>query len=75
MNNLKLIGKTQEELKSQVPTVKNFSDNIHIEFRLVRYAKIVFKKRKLVYLQNLMLYINREIQQPELGKTYKCLGT
>jgi hypothetical protein len=68
MNNLKLIRKTEKELKSQVPIIKNFSDNIHVEFRLVKCAKIVFKKRKLVHFQNLMLYTNREIQQPELEK-------
>jgi hypothetical protein len=71
---LKLIGKTEEELKNQVQTFKNFSDDIHIEFRLVNCVKIVFNRGKLVYLQNLILYINREIQQLELGKTYKCLG-
>ena len=70
---MKLIGKGEEELKNQVQTVKNFIDDIHIEFRLVKCEKIVFKKGKLVYLKNVILYIKREIQQLELGKTYECL--
>jgi len=71
------MGKPDEELKNQAQTVKKFIDDIHIEFRLVKCATIVFKKGKLVYqyLHNLILYIKREIQQLELGKTYKRLGT
>jgi len=58
MNNLKLMGKTEEKLKNQVQ-LKIFIDDIRIEFRLVKRAKIVFKKGKLVYLQNLILCIKR----------------
>lgn len=39
MNNLKLIGKREEQLKNQVETVKNFSDDIHKEFQLLKCAK------------------------------------
>jgi hypothetical protein len=45
-----------------------------MEFGLDKCAKIVFKKGKLVHLQNLVVDINREIQEPEHGKTYKYLG-
>ena len=38
-------------------------------------VKIVFKKGKLVHLQNLVIDINREVQELEQGKTYKYLGT
>jgi hypothetical protein len=34
-----------------------------MEFGLFKYAKIVSKKGKLVYSQNLTLDINREIQE------------
>ena len=52
------MGKTEEKLKNQVQ-LKIFIDDIRIEFRLVKRAKIVFKKGKLVYLQNLILCIKR----------------
>jgi hypothetical protein len=44
-----------------------------MEFGLDKCAKIVFK-RKLVHLQNLVVDINREIQELEQRKTYKYLG-
>ena len=50
-----------------------------MEFGLYKYGKIVFKKGKLVHLQNLVLDFNREVrtfvQEFEQGKTYKYLGT
>jgi hypothetical protein len=74
MDDLKLIAKSVEELQKQVQTVKTFSDDIHMEFGLQKYAKITFKKGKLIYLQNLEIDINREIKELEQGKTYKYLG-
>ena len=45
MQDLKLMGKTEEELLKQMQTVWNFSDDdIHMEFRLDTCAKIVLKK-------------------------------
>jgi hypothetical protein len=74
MDDLKLIGKSEEELQKQTQTVTTFSDDIHMEFGLDKCAKIVFKKGKLVQWQNLVVDINREIQELEQGKTYKYLG-
>jgi hypothetical protein len=45
-----------------------------MEFGLDKYAKIVLKKGNLVPSQNLVLDINREIQEFEQGRTYKNLG-
>jgi hypothetical protein len=43
MDNLKLIGKTEEEIQKQKQVVRNFSDDIHMESGLHRCAKIVLK--------------------------------
>jgi len=75
MNDLKFIAKSEEELQKQIQTVKIFSDDIHMEFGLEKCAKIAFKRGKLVQSQNLVIDINREIQELEQGKTYKYLGT
>jgi hypothetical protein len=75
MDDLKLIAKSEEELPKQVQTVKTFSNDIHMEFGLGKYAKIAFKKGKLVHSQNLWIDINREIQELEQRKTYEYLGT
>jgi hypothetical protein len=74
MDDLKLIAKSEEEFQKQIQTVKNFSDDIHMEFGLDKCAKITFKRGKLTHSQNLMIDINREIQELEQEKTYKYLG-
>jgi hypothetical protein len=71
MDDLKLIGKSEEELQKQIQTVKTFSDDIHMEFGLEKCAKIAFKRGKLAQLQNLVIDINREMQELEQRKTYK----
>ena len=74
MDDLKLIAKSEEQLQKQIQTVKSFSDYINMEFGLEKCAKITFKRGKLTYLQNLVIDINRVIQELEQGKTYKYLG-
>jgi hypothetical protein len=74
MDDLKVIAKSEEELQEQIQTVKTFSGDIHMDFGLEKYAKITFKKGKLIHSQNLVIDFNREIQELEQGKTYKYLG-
>jgi hypothetical protein len=45
MDDLKLIAKSEEELRKQIQT---FSDDIHMNFGLEKCAKITFKKGKLI---------------------------
>ena len=49
MDDLKLIVKSEEELKKQIETVKTFSDDINMEFGLEKCAKITFKRGKLTH--------------------------
>jgi len=74
MDDLKLIVKSEEEIRKHIQTVKTFSDDIHLDFGLEKCAKIRFKKEKLIHSQNLVIDINRELQELEQGKTYKYLG-
>jgi len=67
MDCLKLIAKSDEEIRKQLQTVKNFSDDIHTEFGLEKCAKITFKKGELIHSQNLVIDINRKIQKLEQG--------
>jgi len=46
-----------------------------MELGLEKCAEIAFKRGKLVHSLNLVIDINREIQELEQGKTYKYLGT
>jgi hypothetical protein len=59
VNDLKLIAKSEEEIQKQMQTVKIFSDDIHMEFGLEKFAKITFKRGKLTHSQNLVIHINR----------------
>ena len=74
MDDLKLTAKSEEELQKQIQTIKIFSDDIHMEFGLEKCAKFAFKRGKLVHWQNLVIDINREIQELEQGKTYRYIG-
>jgi len=48
VDDLKLTGKTEEELQRQMQVVRTFSDYIHMEFGPDKCAKIAFKRGKLV---------------------------
>jgi hypothetical protein len=69
MDNLKLIAKSEEELQKQIKTVKSFSDEIHMEFGLEKFAKFTFKKGKWTHSQNFVIHISRKIQELQQGKT------
>jgi len=45
-----------------------------MEFGLEKCAKIAFKRGKPVHSQNIVIEMNREIQELEQVKTYKYLG-
>ena len=63
MDDLNLIAKSDEDLQKQIQTVKTFSGDIHMQFGFEKCAKIAFKTGKLVHSQNLVIDINREIQE------------
>ena len=75
MDDLKLIGKTEDELQKQVQIVRTFTYDIHKKFGLDKCAKTVLKRGKLVHSQNLILDFNRELKELKQGKTHKYLGT
>jgi len=65
MDDLKLTVKSGEELQKEIQTVKTFSCDIHTESGIEKCAKIAFKRDKLAHSQNLVIDINREIQELE----------
>jgi hypothetical protein len=74
MNDLKLIAKSEEEIQKQMQTVKTFSDDTHMEVGLEKCVKITFQRGKITHSQNLVVGIDREIQELEQEKMYKYLG-
>jgi hypothetical protein len=63
MDDLKLIAKSEEEFQKHIHSFENFSHDIHMEFGLEKWVKIIFKRGKVVHYQNLVIDINREIQE------------
>jgi uncharacterized protein YbjQ (UPF0145 family) len=59
----------------QVRVVKNFSDDIHVEFELDKCAKFVVQRGNLIQSQNLIHDFSSEIQELAQGKIYMYLGT
>ena len=74
MDNLKMRGKTEEELQKQKEVVLTVSDDIHMEFGLDKHAEIVLKRGKLVHSPNLILDFNRETQEFEQEKHTRTQG-
>ena len=42
------MGKTEEEIQKEMQVIRNFSNDIHMDFGLENYAEIVLKRGKLV---------------------------
>jgi hypothetical protein len=60
VDNLKLLGKTEEDLRRQLQTAEAVSGDIHMEFVRNSCANIVLKKGKLFPSTNLIIGIFRD---------------
>jgi hypothetical protein len=69
-DDLKLVDQMRNSSKNRCIRVRILSDGIHMEFRLDKCTETIFKKAKLVHLQNLILYVNKDIYEHEQEKTY-----
>jgi hypothetical protein len=48
VDDLKLMGKTEEEIEKEMQVIRNFSNDIHMGCGLDKCAEIVLKRGKLV---------------------------
>ena len=74
MDDLKLYASNDNELEGLIKTVKVFSDNIGMQFRLENCAKASFKRGKLVKTNNIIIENQTIIKELEQEKSYKYLG-
>ena len=74
MDDLKLHSKNEQEQFEELKIVKQFSDNIGMEFGLEKCAKASFKKGKLASTGNVVIDDDTEIQELDQGGVYKYLG-
>ena len=74
MDNLKLFAKNSSDLKDLLTIVKDFSDDIGMEFGIGKCAKASFKRSKFCKASNINLETNTKIRNLEHDEVYKYLG-
>ena len=74
MDDLKLYAKNDKELEGLLSTVKQFSDDIGLEFGLNKCAKATFIEGKFTLITAVELDINTTIRELDKDETYKYLG-
>ena len=74
MDDLKLYSKNEQEQFGELKIVRQFSDDIGMEFGLERCAKARFKKGKLASSGNIVIDDDTEIQELDQEGVYKYLG-
>ena len=71
MDDLKLFGKSEDQIDSLVQTMFIFSENIGVEFGLKKYGVVILKKGKLVKFEGIHLYNQETMKElDENGYTY-----
>ena len=74
MDDLKLNGKSLNELESLLNTVWIFSTDISMEFSLEKCATLTIHKGKATHTEGLTLSNNNTIKGLSLEESYKYLG-
>lgn len=74
MDDLKLYGKTEQEIKCLTAKVLEFSNDIGMEFGITKCATMVLKKGKIVDGNDLMLSDGQVIKGLKIEESYKYLG-
>ena len=73
MDDLKLLGKSDDQIDSPVQTVFTFSEDIGMEFGLKKCGVVILKKEKLVKFHGIHLP-NQEIMKEVVENRYTYLG-
>ena len=74
MDDLKTFAKNDDEQQRILTIVKDFNDDIKMDFGLEKCAKATFKNGQLTSTENISLGLDTFIQDLEQDSTYKYLG-
>ena len=73
MDDLKLFGKSEDQIEKQVQTVLSFNEDLGMEFGLKKYEVVILKKGELVHFDGIHLP-NQEITKEVDENLYNYLG-
>lgn len=74
MDDLKLLGKDEHQLREGLEIIDGFSNDIQMEFGLDKCAIAVFRSGKLVKSENIQLNEKTTIRDLNQDEVYKYLG-
>jgi hypothetical protein len=74
VDDLKLIGRSEEELTSESQIVKTLSNDIKMKFGWEKCARICIKSGKVYRKQHMGNTMETEIKELDTMKAYKYLG-
>ena len=75
MDDLKLFAKSGKEIEGQLSMVKQFGDDIGVEFGWDKWVKLTLRKSKLTHTTTTELDIDTTICELDQSETYKYLGS
>jgi len=74
MDDLKFFAKNDQDLEGLLCTIKEFSDDIGMDFGFDKCAKATFVRGKLYKKSSITLNMGTVIRELDSGETYKYLG-
>ena len=75
MDDLKLFAKSGKEIEGLLSMVKQFGDDIGVEFGWDKWVEVTLRKSKLTHTTTTELDIDTTICELDQSETYKYLGS
>lgn len=74
IDDLKLFAKSEDQLESLIKTVRIFSDDIKMEFRLSKRAVLITEREKMLTKEGSIMPNGNTMKSLEEGTAFKHLG-
>jgi len=74
MDELKLLGRNENDLKNEIKIVQTISKDINMNFRLEKCARICLKRGRVQSKMHIGSTFENDIKELDLSKAYKYLG-
>ena len=74
MDDLKLLGRNENDLKNEIKIVQTISKDINMKFGLEKYGRICLKRGSVQSKMHVGRTFENDIKELDLRKAYKYLG-